>query len=318
MPKTNEVAFNVELANVLRGMHPLWPDNVGAEQHAVFQRVGLRPDILVSHPVGFPVAIETEFEPARTVELDARGRLSQQLEGGGEKIEQTIALRVPAELSEGQHNLAERIRRAQFSYCAYLSTAAGPVRWPRKGWIEGRAQDVAGCVERISISERLMAEGMRILELRVSQVANRHLRDEALGFDRPYEHFSEILHQERREQTARMAMAILANALVFHNSIAAAHGFKPIGDMRDELRDISPAQIQDCWRMILHEINYWPIFSIASRILSSIRPKSQKWIVELLSGAADSLAKVGVTSQHDMSGRMFQRLIADRKFLATF
>lgn len=318
MPKTNEVAFNVELANVLREMHPLWRDNVGAEQHEVFQRVGLRPDILVRHPVGLPVAIETEFEPARTVELDARGRLSHQVGRDGEAIEQTIALRVPAGLRKGQQDLPERIRKARFSYCVYFATAAEPVRWPRKGWIEGSAQDVAGCVERISISERLLAEGMGILELRVSQAANRHLDDEALGFDRPFEHFSEILHQERGEQTARMAMAILANALVFHNSIAAAHGFKPVRDMRDELGDISPAQIQDCWRMILREINYWPIFSIASRILSSIRPKSQKGIVELLSEAADSLARVGVTSQHDMSGRMFQRLIVDRKFLATF
>lgn len=318
MPKTNEVAFNVELANVLREMNPLWHNNLGAEQHEVFQRVGLRPDILVRHPVGLPVAIETEFEPARTVELDARGRLSHQVGRDGDAIEQTIALRVPALLREGQQDLAERIRKARFSYCVYFATAADPIRWPRTGWLEGSAQDLAGCVERISISERLLAEGMGILELRVSQAANRHLDDEALGFDRPFEHFSEILHQERGEQTTRMAMAILANALVFHNSIAAAHGFKPIGDMRDELRDISPAQIQDCWRMILDEINYWPIFSIASRILSSIRPRSQKGIVRLLSEAADSLALVGVTSQHDMSGRMFQRLILDRKFLATF
>lgn len=318
MPETNEIAFNLELANVLRGMHPLWRDNVEAERREEFRRVGLRPDILVRHPVGLPVAIETEFEPASSVETDARGRLRHQLEGEGEQIEQTIALQVPAGLRECQQDLAERIREAQFSYCVYFSTTAGPIRWPRRGWIEGSAQDVAGCVERISISERSIAKGMEILELRVSQAANRHLDDEALGFDRPFEHFSEMLHQERGEQTVRMAMAILANALIFHNSIATAHRFKPIRDVRDELRDISPGRIQDCWRMILHEINYWPIFSIASRILASIRPRSQKGIVKLLSGAADSVAKVGATSQHDMCGRMFQRLIADRKFLATF
>ena len=318
MPKTNEVAFNVELANVLRAMHPLWHDKVGAEQHAVFQQVGLRPDILIRHPVGLPVAIETEFEPARSVELDARDRLRHQVERDGETIEQTIAVRVPAGLREGQQDLAERIRKARFSYCVYFATAVDPLRWPHAGWLEGSAQDVAACVERISISERLIAEGMGILELRVSQAANRYLDDEALGFDRPHEHFSEMLHQEPGEQTARMAMAILANALVFHNSIAAAHGLKPISELRDELGDISPLQIQDCWHMILREINYWPIFSIANRILGGIRPKTRKGIVELLSEAADSLARVGVTSQHDMSGRMFQRLIVDRKFLATF
>ena len=318
MPKTNEVAFNVELANVLRAMHPLWHDKVGAEQHAVFQQVGLRPDILVRNPVGLPVAIETEFEPAGSLEFDARANLSHQVGRDGEAIEQTIAVRVPAGLAEGQQDLAERIWRARFSYCVYFATAVDPLRWPRTGWLEGSAQDVAACVERISISERLIAEGMGILELRVSQAAKRHLDDEASGSDRPCSHFSEILHQERGEQTTRMAMAILANAFVFHNSIAAAHGLEPISELRDELGDISPLQIQDCWHSILQEINYWPIFSIANGILSGIRPKIRKEIVQLLSEAADSLAKVGVTSQHDMTGRMFQRLIVDRKFLATF
>ena len=318
MPKTNEVAFNVELANVLRTMHPLWHDKVGVQQSAALQQTSPWPDILVRHPVGLPVALETEFEPAHSLELDARDRLRHRVGRDGEAIEQTIAVRVPAELREGQQDLAERIWRARFSYCVYFAPAVDPLRWPRTGWLEGSIQDVAECVERISISERLIAEGMGMLELRVSQAAKRHLDDEALGSDRPCEHFSEILHQERGEQTTRMAMAILANAFVFHNSIAAAHGLKPISELRDELGDISPLQIQDCWHSILQEINYWPIFSIANGILSSIRPKIRKEIVQLLSEAADSLAKVGVTSQHDMTGRMFQRLIADRKFLATF
>ena len=318
MPKTNEVAFNVELANVLRAMHPLWHDKVGAEQHAVYQQEGLRPDILVRHPVGLPVAIETGFEPACSLELDARAKLSHQVGRDGESIEQMIAVRVPAELREGEQGLAERIWRARFSYCVYFAPQVDPLRWPRTGWLEGSIQDIAECVERISISERLIADGMGILEVRVSQAAKRHLDDEALGSDRPCEHFSEILHQERGEQTTRMAMAVLANAFVFHNSIAVAHGLKPISELRDELGEISPPQIQDCWHSILQEINYWPIFSIANGILSGIRPKIRKEIVQLLSEAADSLAKVGVTSQHDMTGRMFQRLIVDRKFLATF
>jgi len=318
MPKTNEVAFNVELANVLRTMHPLWHDKVGVQRFAALQQTSPWPDILVRHPVGLPVALETEFEPARSVESDARDRLRHRVGRDGEAIEQTIAVRVPAELREGQHNLAECIWRARFSYCVYFAPGVDPLRWPRTGWLEGSIQDVAACVEKISISERLIAERMGILEVRVSQAAKRHLDDEALGSDRPFEHFSKILHQERGEQTTRMAMAILANAFVFHNSIAAAHGLRPISELRDELGDISPPQIQDCWHMILREINYWPIFSIASRILGGIRPKVRKGIVELLSEAADSLARVGVTSQHDMSGRMFQRLIVDRKFLATF
>ena len=74
MPLTTETAFNVDLATALRGKHPRWRegDRIGAEQTSVFQgHPGLRPDIVIRHPGGAPVIVETEFEPAPTVEADA-------------------------------------------------------------------------------------------------------------------------------------------------------------------------------------------------------------------------------------------------------
>ena len=41
-------------------------------------------------------------------------------------------------------------------------------------------------------------------------------------------------------------------------------------------------------------------------------------VIERLSEVAADLVTLGATSQHDLCGRMFQRLITDRKFLATF
>ena len=72
------------------------------------------------------------------------------------------------------------------------------------------------------------------------------------------------------------------------------------------------------WDYILSEINYWPIFKIASDILLPIRDRIAIKILKSLFKSAYGLISLGVASQHDLCGRMFQRLITDRKFLATF
>ena len=99
MPKTNEIAFNVRLLDVLQTKHPRWRDHVGVEQRDVLRETALQPDIVIRPPGGVPVIIETEFMPARSVEADATARLGKFLEYNGDLIEQTIAVQVPQELS---------------------------------------------------------------------------------------------------------------------------------------------------------------------------------------------------------------------------
>ena len=68
------------------------------------------------------------------------------------------------------------------------------------------------------------------------------------------------LHQEEGEQTSRMAVAILANAIIFHMRLSRLHA--EIGDLAG--LKVPPgiflkSDVLDCWREIL-AINYWPIF----------------------------------------------------------
>ncbi|MDE0103797.1 MAG: hypothetical protein OXN89_15595 [Bryobacterales bacterium] len=318
MPRTNETAFNLALADVLRRKHPRWQARVGAEQTGVLEQRALRPDIVIRHPGGLPVTLETEFEPARSVEDDAVERLAHSVVGDA-GIEHSIALKVPLSLRGSQAQLAGRIESTVFRYCVFFATEGEePRRWPRTGWIGGNPDDLAGLIERVSESERLIARGMRVLEERIGWAAFKVLDDADLGFDGPLLQMADLLHQKPGKQTARMAMAIVANAVVFHNSIAASHQLQRIDQIRGLLGKISPTKVWASWQHILREINYWPIFDLASRILASLRPASAPAVIRQLSEAADELADVGVTSLHDMSGRMFQRLIVDRKFLATF
>ncbi len=317
MPRTNEIAFNVALSNVLRTKHPRWRDRTSAEQQDVVRETALRPDIVIRPPGGIPVVLETEFEPARSVEEDAQKRLGNFLQHTGTQLEQTIAVRIPQDLSEvPQENLAREIEAAEFRYCTYSLPADRAVRWPAKGWLSGSIDDLASCIENVSLSERLLAEGTQILEQSIGD-ASGALRETA--GPTVLKKMAQFLHQEDGEQTSRMAMAIVANALVFHTAIVEAHGIAAIDELRIPGRnDVSKSRLLACWQHILDNINYYPIFRIASDLLLPIPDGTANGVLNRLAQAASDLAGLGATTLHDLSGRMFQRLIADRKFLATF
>ncbi len=82
--------------------------------------------MVIRPPGGVPVIIETEFEPARSVEKDARTRLGQRLQYNGDLIEQTIAVKVPKDLSRVQQgDLLQHIKAAEFHYCTYFRSRSG-------------------------------------------------------------------------------------------------------------------------------------------------------------------------------------------------
>ena len=122
-----------------------------------------------------------------------------------------------------------------------------------------------------------------------------------------------------------MAMAVIVNALVFHAALSEAgmavpatppravrtpHHFRSQGAFR-------PTQILDEWGLILR-VNYWPIFYTAGAILRGLSSRQSATLLENLWETAETLIVGGATSSHDLTGAVFQRLIADRKFLATF
>ena len=314
--RTVETAFNAELARRLRELHPRWRqgDGVTAEQTGVIAgRPALRPDIVVGSGVGTPVVIETEFAPAQTVEADARSRIGCRLATTGQEIEQVVAARIPARLARGQTALDERIRHAVLEWCL-LSGGSEPERirrWPRSGWLRGSLGDLAETVEHAGLSESRVARGVRFLEMTVEQTAGlvRGGRDR---YPDVLPRMAEMLHQEDSEQTTRMAMAVIANAFTFHTALAGSHGVAPPSACAG-----SPSELRTQWNEIL-EINYWPIFGIASRLVATLPTRLSREVIDRMIHLAEDLDALGTTTMHDLSGRMFQRLIADRKFLATF
>ena len=240
----------------------------------------------------------------------------------GDTVEQVVAVRIPDSLRS--HAAGEDIAKGWFSYCLFSAlpgshSGSSPLveRFPRKGWIRGGIDDLTGFIERAALSESRIVRGADVLEAGVEAAAGRLHRDLDATASGVLDTIAYALHQEKEWQTTRMAMAVVANALIFHTAIAGTHGILTLDQLRSTIGDLAKTDVLSAWREILR-INYWPIFDIAVRVMVPIPDGIANVILKQLSTMAGQLAGLGVTTTGDLAGQMFGRLITDRKFLATF
>ncbi len=321
MPRTSEFVFNSYFAELLRSKHPLWRNAVHVEQTGLFSdNPRLQPDIVVVAPKMQPVAIEIEYIPAKTVEDDATGRLGLRLVGTDETIEHALAIRVPLALRLSQGELTQKIAEVSYEYCVLTRQGnLAPVdRFPNKGWLSGSIDDIAVAIEHTMLSQRLVDASIEVLERGIRN-ASQVIRDsESLGYDAIATGLGRVLNQLPGEQTTRMSMAIIANAITFHAMVSGRERIPPLNDVVQNKEQSLTLGFLNAWRFIYEEINYWPVFKVAYDLLKQIRSPTANRLLQTLVSVADQLADIGVTTRHDLAGKVFQRLIVDRKYLATF
>ena len=285
----------------------------------IADRSGLHPDILITADDRAPVVIEAEFMPAQEVERDAAERLRLEVAGGRREIEAAIALRYPAGL-EDAYDLDSELAHAQLSYCVLTTPeedGADFERFPESGWLQGSAADVAELSRLVSVPQSTVNAAASALEAGI---------DSAVGVLNSMERLAPVAAREIADllgmsdvpQTRRMACAIMANAMVFHDRIADLHkGILPLNRLWEEDADNPQGRVSEAWDRIL-EINYWPIFAVARDIVNLLPSHAAARILEHLRTTAHRIRSTGANVAHDLTGRVFQRLIVDRKYLATF
>ena len=319
MARQTEGSINHDLAAALRRLHPAWNDQtVLAESTDVLgEGAGLRPDIVITNRLRTGgVILETEVEPAPTVQDDALARLGTTFAADGSPVEQVVAVRIPVEA----RTPGTRLNALTYRYKVCTNGTATLSWFPAHGWIEGTLADLAGFVETVAVSPRQLEEGVNVLETGVRQAANIIRRGMEQTYPAGLNHMAAILHQRDGEQTTRMAAAIVANALTVHSAIAAVNGdIRALTDpsMRGYDDVLLQSQVLATWRVIL-DVNYWPIFYVARQILGALDEAVAGQALTRLSDVASKLRGLGATTIGDMAGQMFGQLIADRKFLATF
>ena len=250
-------------------------------------------------------------------------RLGKYTSGAGRTILSAIAVRLPARIrtKQGHLLLSEMTAATDLEMALYTgSDAAKSTRWPRSGWIIGDVSDLSILVQLASIPPDVIDQAVDQLVDGVKAAAG--LLDE-MAHQHPgaIHHISQELCQEDGDQTRRMAATILANAFMFHEILAGGQdelaSVNSLEQLRGSSAGLTKSSILTEWRKIL-AINYWPIFDIARRILEIIPTADSKALIDALAATSDKLLQNRLMRSHDLTGAVFQRLIADRKFLAAF
>ena len=315
MPHQTEPSANNAAGGLLQAMMPR-SDVRSENTQAIAGHPGLRPDILITARDRAPVVIEAEYMPAATVEPEARERLGLEVASSGRPIEAVIALRYPEDVGDA-HDLQAAMSSARLSYCVFTEGAEDVHRFPESGWLDGGLEDLADMVRLVSVPHRALDRATNALQEGIDGAAR--LLDELSETRRGVtDATARLLGMSNVPQTRRMACAIIANALVFHERIAGMHeGVKTLAEVCGDEVDNPKGETLGAWEAILG-INYWAIFAIAKDILMQLPSGDAAAILNRLKNTAESVHATGVDNAHDLTGRIFQRLIADRKYLATF
>ena len=311
MPHT-EPSANYALGTLLQGM---MPGHTVKSEHTglIVDHPGQHADNLITGPGIAPVAVEAEFMPAAEVEHDATARLGLRVMNEPHFIEAVVALRYPAALADAG-NLNVALSDTPLSYALLYSDGS---RFPESGWLEGSAGDLADLVRLASIPQQAVNRAADTLQQGIERAVAvlNQVAEQRPATSRAIAH---LLGMEDLEQTRRMACAIIANAMVFHERIAGMHdGVKPLRLVCGAGVPNPQDEVLKAWEDILN-INYWAIFAIARDIMAQLTSGPATGILAELRDTAQRIDATGVNNAHDLTGRIFQRLIADRKYLATF
>jgi len=321
---TTEHTINDALAELLRETRRAWraAHVVSSENTGMLVGSSKRPDILVLEPSVSPVAIETEVVPAAKVESDAIDRLGERARTTGRAILSSIAVRLPGRLKMHSGSSLESQLAAATDLEMALYTGDAPEnysRWPQSGWLDGGIADLSILIQSASVPPAIIEQAANQLVEGVSEAAGL-IAEMAHAHPGAMREICRDLCQHDDEQTRRMATTILADAFVFQETLARGPGQLSQVLSIDELRSsgtLTKFAVLNEWRKIL-KVNYWPIFDIARRILEVIPAGDTKLLIERLTTTADKLVENHLMRSHDLTGAVFQKLIADRKFLAAY
>ncbi len=324
---TTEHTINDVIATMLRGTRFAWrgEEVVRSETTGLLAGSGgLRPDILVHEPYTAPVVIESEHMPAQTVEEEALGRLGAKLSDSEQSVLSAIALRLPERFRDAQGDtLIQAIADARDMEFAHFAGRSSDkvTRYPQAGWLKGGLHELSVLAQSATMPAFLVEEAANILEVGVNNAAgflNKHV---SKLYPNAVLAIANELHQQDSVQTRRMAMTILINAFMFHASLADGPGdlseVRTISQLEGDQSGLQVGNVTQEWRKILR-VNYWPIFDIALRIFERIPEIQAGEFVAGLARTARNLLGNDLMRSHDLTGTVFQTLIADRKFLAAF
>ena len=295
--RSHESVINDVLARILR-------EGSGLDAVAETMHSGRRPDILVRMQAR-RIILETEFAPARTVEADALSRLGMEIDG--RRVENVFAVTIPDSLrSVSQHCMYERLARATLQWREWRVDGTASLM------LEGTVVELANAVRFATPPKSDLDEAVEILDKGVRMAGSRlYSAPGTLG------RVAKIFDTEPGDETAHMAALVIVNAMIFQERLASGSViYQPVSRAVEDGR-FSKARLLQLWDHILG-IDYRPIFGMARDLVGQLSEVEAASMLEECEKAVSAVLATGVVGRHDLSGRIFNQLISERKLLAAF
>ncbi|MCY4192965.1 MAG: hypothetical protein OXF04_01515 [bacterium] len=310
----DEKALNAAIAAAIGRCHP--QSVVQAERASKLVGSAKQPDITVEAPGRERVLVENKYAgvPARQLEQQCLAHFGTRWAADQRPVRVVVAMRSPERLNDfSDEDLAEgAFTEITFQWAMWSVNGEGdPARFPESGWLEGRIAELAAFIDRAGADGADASALADLLQERLTAAAA-----EATEGAGTAEAFGEVLAQVPGEQTNRMAMAILFNAVLFQFHIAHHHPEIPTPSQMQSDNELDQLRVLEMWQEIL-EVNYWPIFGVSRSLLRAVNSfVGAKRALEILCRTAGEVVEDPNSS--GLVGRLFGELIGDRKFLATF
>lgn len=311
----DEKALNAAIAAAIGRCHP--QSVVEAERASKLVGSAKQPDITVDAPGRERVLIENKYAGVspRALEQQCLGHFGTRWAEDDRPVRVVVGMRSPERLDQfSDEDLAQgTFTEITFQWAMYSVNGDGtPARFPESGWLEGRIAELAAFIDRAGASGADASSLADLVQMRLSAAAGQATE----GVGTP-DAFGEVLTQEPGEQTNRMAMAILFNAVLFQFHIAEHHPEIPTPSQMMADNKLDQLRVLELWQYILDDVNYWPIFGVSQKLLRAMNSfVGAKRALEILCRTAGEI--VDDPNSSGLVGRLFGELIGDRKFLATF
>lgn len=302
--RQHEDTVTFEMAGILNEMRKNW--KVNSQALRIFKNSTKRPDILITETGLENIIIENEIEPANP-EHDAKDKLKLKYRNEND-VSTVIAVQIPERFRTIKIDIKKEFESTDdLKYAVY-----NPDRFPSFGWLVGNLHNIAMVAQISSVPKSVVNKCVNDMKDTIEFIAN--LIDKSGTTTK--ENISKLLFQKQNEQTWKIAGLILSNAVVFHNNIAGEHGVKTIREIT-VAGWINLSELNGVWDRIL-DVNYFAIFDMAKKILDYIDDDTAQEIVEQLVKTSNQITRMGLTRSTDMYGSLIQRMITDRKTLASF
>lgn len=295
--RSHESVINDALATLFR-------ERAGLVASSETLHVGMRPDIIVRIPDG-PVIIEVELEPARTLDADALSRLGTEIDG--RKVQVAFAVAIPEVIrTVPQEHLQARLTAINMRWQEWRSDGtSGPKIGGSFAALAQSVRQATGPAAELEEAVTTLDEGARRAGARL------------YGSPGTLARVASIFGSPPGDEPANMGALIIINAIVFQERLASINpDILPLEKTRDRGR-ISKTRLISAWNAIL-EIDYWPIFQMAREVVSNLSDVEASDVLEECARTAEKLLATGTVGRHDLAGRIFNRLVSERKFLAAF